>query len=149
MSGMEVPLYATVLLASLHAYLDERREARFPTLRYWLLALALSRPEGAVLCSVFGVLILADRHRAARAGAKIRLVEPISILPFVFSALPFLVNLAVAGSIESTGSQAKSIPPSPTGKRESGLMKNAPRVWGTSSGLQGIPARRTRAPYRR
>jgi len=129
MSGMEVPLYATVLLATLHAYLRERKEARFPKLRWWLLALALSRPEGAVLCFVFGMLILADRHRAARAGAPLRLAEPISILPFLFGLLPFLVNLAVAGSIESTSSQAKSILAEPYRDVRASYIVNTPRVW--------------------
>jgi len=129
MSGMEIPLYATVLLATLHTYLRERKEARFPKLRWWLLALALSRPEGAVLCFVFGVLVLAHRHRAARAGEPLRLAEPISILPFVFAALPFLVNLAVAGSIESTSSQAKSILAEPYKGVRATYIENAPQVW--------------------
>ncbi|HKO22118.1 MAG TPA: hypothetical protein VJX91_05640, partial [Candidatus Eisenbacteria bacterium] len=129
MSGMEIPLYATVLLATLHTYLRERREARFPKLRWWLLALALARPEGAILCFVFGMLILADRHRAARSGASLRLAEPISILPFLFGALPFLVNLAVAGSIESTSSQAKSILAEPYPAVRATYIENAPKVW--------------------
>ena len=131
MSGMEVPLYATVLLATLHAYLRERKEARFPKLRWWLLALALSRPEGAVLCFVFGMLILADRHHAARAGAPLRLAESISILPFLFGLLPFLVNLAVAGSIESTSSQAKSILAEPYRDVRASYIVNSPKVWRT------------------
>jgi hypothetical protein len=156
MSGMEIPLYATVLLASLHTYLDERREARFPKHRYWLLALALSRPEGAILCFVFGVLILADRHRAARAGAKLRLAEPISILPFLFGALPFLVNLAVAESIESTSSQAKSILAEPYKEARESYIQNAPRVWGDIASSyagqflldqRGLPFRRMTIPF--
>lgn len=134
MSGMEIPLYATVLLATLLAYLRERKEARFPKLRWWLLALALSRPEGAVLCFVFGLLILADRHRAARAGAPLRLVDPISIVPFVFGALPFLVNLAVAGSIESTSSQAKSILAEPYRDVRANYIENSPKIWGDIAG---------------
>jgi len=156
MSGMEIPLYATVLLASLSTYLSERREARFPKLRFWLLALALSRPEGAILCFVFGVLILSDRHRAARAGAKIHLAEPISILPFVFGALPFLVNLAVAGSIESTSSQAKSILAEPYKEARESYIQNAPRVWGDIASSyagqflldeRGLPFRRMAIPF--
>jgi hypothetical protein len=156
MSGMEIPLYATVLLASLSTYLGERREARFPKLRFWLLALALSRPEGAILCFMFGLLILADRHRAARAGAKIRLAEPISILPFVFGALPFLVNLAVAGSIESTSSQAKSILAEPYKEARASYIQNAPAVWGDIASSyagqflldgRGLPFRRMTIPF--
>src|SRR5688572_1516481 len=70
MSGMEIPLYGTVLLASLLAYLRERGAARFPTLRWWLFALAASRPEGAILAGLFGVLMVADRLRARRAAAS-------------------------------------------------------------------------------
>ena len=129
MSGMEIAFYATVLLASVSVYLDERREARFPKLRWWLFALALARPEGAVLCFVFGLLILADRHRAARAGAPLRLVDPISVLPFLAGAIPFLVNLAVAGSIESTSSQAKSILAEPYREVRENFVRNTPTVW--------------------
>jgi hypothetical protein len=156
MSGMEIPLYATVLLATLHTYLRERKEARFPKLRWWLLALALSRPEGAVLCFVFGLLVLADRHRAARAGAPLRLAEPISILPFLFGLLPFLVNLAVAGSVESTSSQAKSILAEPYREVRASYIENAPKVWRDIASVyagafllneRGLPFQRMTIPF--
>jgi hypothetical protein len=156
MSGMEIALYATVLLGTVHAYLGERREGRFPTLRWWLLALALARPEGAIFCFVFGVLMLADRHRAARAGAPLRLLEPISILPFVVGAIPFLVNLAVAGSIESTSSQAKSILSEPYRETRMSYIRGAPSVWaGIAASYagqllydeHGLPFRRMTIPF--
>jgi hypothetical protein len=156
MSGMEIALYATVLLATVHAYLDERREGRFPTLRWWLLALALARPEGAILCFVFGILMLADRHRAARAGAPLRLLEPISILPFVVGAIPFLVNLAVAGSIESTSSQAKSILAEPYREARMNYIRGAPEAWAGIVACyagqllldeHGLPFRRMTIPF--
>jgi hypothetical protein len=138
LSGMEVPLYGTVLLASVHAYLDEREKARFRRLPWWLLALALSRPEGAILCFVFGILMAVDTWRARRAGRS-GAVDAASIparggwrrllLPFAFGALPFLVNLTLTGSIESTSSQAKSILSEPYRETRAEYIANAPSVW--------------------
>jgi hypothetical protein len=109
MSGMEIALYGTVLLATTLAYVVERREGRFRATRWWLFALAGSRPEGAILCGVFGVFMAWDRRRASRAPGGPRFLAPALLLPFAAAALPFLVNLAVSGSIESTSAQAKSI----------------------------------------
>ncbi|HET9252716.1 MAG TPA: hypothetical protein VFP58_11440 [Candidatus Eisenbacteria bacterium] len=141
LSGMEIPLYGTVLLASVSVYLDERLTARFRRLPWWLLALALSRPEGAILCFVFGLLMSWDAWRAgrerqdgetgsatpspnSRTGAAARL-----LLPFVAGALPFLVNLAVSGTIESTSSQAKSIFSEPYRETRTEYVTNAPTIW--------------------
>ena len=133
MSGMEIPLYGTVLLASLLAYLKECHAARFPTLRWWLFALAASRPEGAVLAGVFGVLMLADRLRAARgtpaSGEGPRLPRWGLLLPFAAAALPFVVNLLVSGSVESTSSQAKSILAEPYGETRLEYIRGLPAVW--------------------
>jgi len=140
MSGMEIALYGTVLLASLETYLRERDEARFPTLRWWLFVLAASRPEGAVLAGVFGLVLIADRRRAARdardpAGtgpggrALLRGIGWSALLPFAAAALPFLVNLAVAGSIEATSSQAKSILAEPYHETRLEYLRGAHQVW--------------------
>lgn len=141
LSGMEVPLYGTVLLASVHAYLDEREGARFRRLPWWLLALALSRPEGAILCFVFGTLMAIDAWRLSRAGhegrdatkgttrSSPRRALPRLLLPFLFGAIPFLVNLALSGTIESTSSQAKSILAEPYRETRAEYIANAPSVW--------------------
>jgi hypothetical protein len=143
LSGMEIPLYGTVLLASVHAYLVEREDARFRRLPWWLLALALSRPEGAILCFVFGILMAADTWRAARerrsanaegasaaaAPGPLRSAATRLLLPFAFGALPFLVNLAVSGTIESTSSQAKSILAEPYRETRAEYIANAPATW--------------------
>jgi len=130
MSGMEIPLYGTVLLGSLHVYLRERETARFKTLRWWLFALAASRPEGAILAGVFGLLMLADRRRAARAAGAPWRAGPEALLPFAAAALPFIVNLLVSGSIESTSSQAKSILAEPYRETRLTYLTGAPVVWG-------------------
>ena len=129
LSGMELPLYGTVLLGTTLSYLRERREARFPTFPWWTLALAGARPEGAILCAVFGVLAVFDRWCASRRDADRRLWTPALVLPFAAAALPFLVNLAVAGSLESTSSQAKSILAEPYAETRRELLAGAPRVW--------------------
>lgn len=134
LSGMEIALYATVLLASFLAYVKERDAARFPALRWWLFALAASRPEGAVLAGVFGLLMLADRLRAARtartAGGETRFPWWPAALPFAAAAMPFLVNLLVSGSIEATSSQAKSILAEPYRETRLQYVSGAPLVWG-------------------
>jgi hypothetical protein len=130
LSGMEIALYATLLLASLHAYLREREAARFRSLRWWLFALAAARPEGAVLAGVFGLLMLGDQIRASRAaGTGPRRLGWSALLPFVAAALPFLVNLAVAGSIEATSSQAKSILAEPYRETRLQYLRGTPLVW--------------------
>lgn len=136
MSGMEIALYATVLLVSFRVYLREREAARFPTLRWWLFALATSRPEGAILAGVFGVLMLMDRMRAARRGATPGEKRPAAhaigldaLLPFAAAALPFLVNLLVSGSIEATSSQAKSILAEPYRETKLSYLTGSPSVW--------------------
>jgi hypothetical protein len=145
LSGMEIPLYGTVLLASVSAYLDERRSASFRRLPWWLLVLALSRPEGAILCFVFGALMGIDRWRAAREGrsaesgresdAARRPMPPrlekgaALLLPFAVGAIPFLVNLALSGTVESTSSQAKSIFSEPYRETRAEYIANAPGIW--------------------
>lgn len=129
LSGMELPLYGTALLGTTMAYLRERREARFPTLPWWALALAGSRPEGAVLCGLLGLLAAFDRWRAARREGGRPFWNPALLLPFAAAALPFLVNLAVAGSIESTSSQAKSILGEPYAETRAAFLAGAPGVW--------------------
>jgi hypothetical protein len=129
-SGMEVALYATVLLVSVHVYLSERGEGRFPSLRWWLFALAASRPEGAILCSVFGLLMARDRLRASRASGGPSARSAALLLPFAATALPFLVNLAVGGSIESTSSQAKSILAEPYKETRIEYIQRSPEIWG-------------------
>jgi hypothetical protein len=130
LSGMEIFLYGTVLLASFRAYLRERDAAVFPTLRWWLFALAASRPEGAILAGVFGLLMLADRWRAGRSSGVRGRLGPELLLPFAAAALPFLVNLIVSGSIESTGSQAKSILAEPYRDTRLHYLLGVPEVWG-------------------
>ncbi|HKQ18155.1 MAG TPA: hypothetical protein VJW75_00280 [Candidatus Eisenbacteria bacterium] len=135
MSGMELPLYGTALLATVLVYLRERHDARFPTLPWWLFALAGSRPEGAVLCGVFGLLAIHDRRRVARRAGEAQSWTPRLLLPFAAAALPFVVNLLVAGSIESTSSQAKSILAEPyeTTRRE--YLTGAPLIWRETAAL--------------
>src|SRR5262245_51955912 len=138
MSGMEIALYGTVLLASFRAYLRERNDARFPTLRWWLFALAVARPEGAVLSGVFGIMMLVDRwnrgnaaKRAAPDGPRVtaRAIGLDALLPFVAAAVPFLVNLLVSGSIEATSSQAKSILAEPYRDTRHAYLTGLPSVW--------------------
>lgn len=129
MSGMEIPLYATVLLATLLLYLDEREAGRFPRLRWWLFVLACSRPEGAVLSFVLGAAMAAERWRASRAPGGPRFWSPALAIPFLAAALPFLVNLAISGSIESTSSQAKSILAEPHPEVRRRLFLGLPAVW--------------------
>lgn len=129
LSGMEIGLYATVLMGTLTAYLAERTAARFPTLPWWLIALAGSRPEGAVLCLVFGLLMAWDRLRASRVPDGPRFPSASLLLPFAAAALPFLVNLAVSGSIESTSSQAKSILAEPYRETRAEYLANTPTIW--------------------
>ncbi|MGE5176807.1 MAG: hypothetical protein ACM3JJ_10580 [Hyphomicrobiales bacterium] len=129
LSGMEIALYATVLLGTVLAYLDEREEARFPTFRWWVFALAASRPEGAVLCGVFGLLAAFDRWRASRRSGGPPAWSPALLLPFAAAALPFVVNLIVSGSIESTSSQAKSILAEPYAETRWKYILGAPLVW--------------------
>ncbi len=129
MTGMEIGLYAAVHLGSLLLYLREREAAEFPRLRWMVFLLAASRPEGAILSGVFGVAMFLDRRRAATAGRLSRFFDPALLLPFAAAALPFLVNLAVSGSIESTSSQAKSIlaEPHPDIRRQ--FLLDSPKVW--------------------
>ena len=129
MSGMEIGLYASVLLGTVWLYLRERDAARFPRLKWVLFLLAISRPEGAVLSGVFGLVMARDRWRAARAGSIDRFWTPSLALPFLAAALPFLVNLAISGAFESTSSQAKSIlaEPHPDVRRK--FLLDSPQVW--------------------
>ncbi len=129
LSGMEIALYATVLLATLLAYLRERDEARFPTARVWVFALAASRPEGAVLAGVMAVVMLLDARRVSRIPGGRRLAHPALALPFLAAALPFLVNLAVTGSVESTGAEAKSILAEPHSDTRAEYIRESPKVW--------------------
>jgi len=135
MSGMEIALYGTVLLLSFRAYLRERDAARFPTLRWWLFALAVARPEGALLAGVFGILMLVDRwnaaKRAAPSGTRVtaRAIGLEAFLPFAAAAIPFLVNLLVSGSIEATSSQAKSILAEPYHETRHAYLMGLPSVW--------------------
>jgi hypothetical protein len=129
LSGMEVALYATVLLGALTVYLRERPAARFRTLGWWLLALAGSRPEGAILCLVFGLLVAMDRWRASRAPGGPTFVSASLLLPFAAAALPFVVNLALSGSIESSSSQAKSILAEPYAETRAEYLANTPTIW--------------------
>lgn len=129
MSGMEIGLYASVLLATVWIYLREREEGSFPRLRWMLFLLAASRPEGAVLSGVFGLVMAYDRWRAVRAGRIPRFWSPSLALPFAAAAMPFVINLLVSGSIESTSSQAKSIlaEPHPDVRRK--FLLESPKVW--------------------
>ncbi|HEY3156782.1 MAG TPA: hypothetical protein VGK76_09210 [Candidatus Eisenbacteria bacterium] len=129
MSGMEIGLYATVLLGTLVLYLNEREGGTFPRLRWCLFLLAASRPEGAVLSGVLGLVMAHDRWRASRADHGPRFWSAALLMPFAAAALPFLVNLAVSGSIESTSSQAKSIlaEPHPDVRRK--FLTDSPKVW--------------------
>jgi hypothetical protein len=129
MSGMEIGLYASVLLASLVLYLEERERAIFPRLRWMLFLLAVSRPEGAVLSGVLGIAMLFDRRRAAREGQVPRFLDPVLLVPFAAAAFPFLVNLLVSGSIESTSSQAKSILAEPHPDVRWKFLMESPKVW--------------------
>lgn len=129
LSGMEIALYATVLLATLHAYLKERAGGRFPRTRWWLFALAASRPEGAALAVVFGGAMLLARSRASREPGGPRLLSPVVLLPFVAAAVPFLVCWIVTGSIQSTGAMAKSILSDPHPDTRAQLIRQSPLVW--------------------
>jgi hypothetical protein len=127
-SGMEIALYGTALLLSVRAYLDERRAALFPTLPWWLFVLAGSRPEGAVLCGVYALLMAGDRWKASRAAGGPSFVSPALLLPIAAAALPFLVNLAITGSLESTSSQAKSILAEPYAETRAVYLQNTPTI---------------------
>ncbi len=127
-SGMEIALYGTVLLAAVDAYIRERPSARFQTLRWWLFALAGARPEGAILCGMFAILIARDRWRASRVDTGLRFRSGVLLLPLLAAALPFLVNLAVSGSIESTSSQAKSILAEPYQETRTEYLSNTPTI---------------------
>ena len=127
-SGMEIGFYGTVLLATIDAYLRERSEAQFPTLRWWVFALAGARPEGAVLCFVIGLLVLWDRRRASRTPGARRPLSPALLLPLAAGALPFLVNLALTGNVESTSSQAKSILSEPYAESRTDYIRNSPTI---------------------
>lgn len=129
MSGMEIALYGTVLLATLHAYVRERDGGRFPTTGWWTFALAGARPEGAILAGVFGLAMLGARVRASRAPAGPRPFAPGSLLPFAAAALPFLLTLALTGSIESTSAQAKSILADPNPESRVQLIGETPAIW--------------------
>ena len=139
LSGMEIAFYGTVLLATVAVYLEERATARFRKLPWWLFALALSRPEGAILCFVFGALMgwetwrARSRHEeepgAEAPSGKRGLAVARLLLPFAAGALPFLVNLALTGTIESTSSQAKSIFSEPYRETRSEYLAGAPGIW--------------------
>jgi len=129
MSGMEIALYGSVLLGALVLYLNEREEATFPRLRWLLFLLAASRPEGAILCGVLGLVMAHDRWRASRADRGPHFLSPALLIPFAAAALPFLVNLAVSGSIESTSSQAKSIFSEPHPDVRHKFLIESPGVW--------------------
>ena len=129
LSGMEIALYATVLLGALTVYLRERSTARFPALRWWLLALAGSRPEGAILCLVFGLLMARDRWQGSRAAGGPPFLSAALLLPFAAAAVPFVVNLALTGSLESTSSQAKSILAEPYAETRAEYLANTPTIW--------------------
>jgi len=129
MSGMEIGLYASVLLATLWIYLREREEARFPLLRWILFVLSASRPEGAVLSGVLAFVMAYDRWRAVRSGSIPRFWSITLALPFLAAAMPFVINLAVSGSIESTSSQAKSILAEPHPDIRHKFLADSPKVW--------------------
>ncbi|HTF90898.1 MAG TPA: hypothetical protein VK843_20940 [Planctomycetota bacterium] len=120
LSGMELALYGTALLGTTLAYLRERKEARFRTLPWWMLALAGSRPEGAVLCGVLGVVMVVDRWRVSKREEGRVFWTPALLIPWIAAALPFAVNLAIDGYVEPMSSQAKSIfsEPYPDTRRE-------------------------------
>lgn len=129
LSGMEIGLYAVLLLATTLAYVREREEARFPKFRWWVFLLAGARPEGAVLCGVFALLALRDAWTAgARDGA--RRSPTTALLCVAAMAMPFIVNAAVSGSIESTSSQAKSILAEPYRETRATYIAGAPRIVG-------------------
>src|SRR5439155_12554238 len=56
-------------------------------------------------------------------------LSPALLIPFAAAALPFLVNLAVSGSIESTSSQAKSIFSEPHPDVRHKFLIESPGVW--------------------
>ena len=129
LSGMEIALYATVLLATLDAYIRERPGGRFPAATGWLFALAASRPEGAALALVFGVAMLLARRSASRAAGGPRFLSPALLLPFAAVALPFLINWAVTGSFQPTGAAAKSILSEPHPDSRAELIRGSPALW--------------------
>jgi hypothetical protein len=98
-------------------------------LRWLLFVLAASRPEGAVLTGVLALVMARDRWRAVKSGSIPRFWSATLVLPFVAAALPFLINLAVSGSIESTSSQAKSILAEPHQDIRHKFMVDSPKVW--------------------
>ena len=126
-SGMEIALYGTVLLATVLSYLSERGDGRFRRTPWWLLALAGSRPEGALLCVVFGALLLADHVRATR-GPGSRRFPTAAAMALGAAALPFAVNFLVSGSMESTGSQAKSTLAEPYAETRAKMIAETPSI---------------------
>lgn len=129
LSGMEIGLYGALLLATTLAYVRERGDARFPTFRWWVFLLAGARPEGAILCGVFAVFALRDAWAAGARDGERR--SPMTAaLCLAAAAIPFLVNLAVVGSVESTSSQAKSIFAEPYRESRASYLAGAPRIAG-------------------
>jgi hypothetical protein len=128
LSGMEIVFYAAVLLAATHAYLRERVDARFRTFPWWALLLAGARPEGAVLCGIFSLLVVRDAWRAGARDGTRRSPLPAALV-LAAAALPFVVNLAVSGAFESTSSQAKSILAEPYADTRLAYLFGLPRIW--------------------
>ncbi|HEY6572025.1 MAG TPA: hypothetical protein VI198_01800, partial [Candidatus Eisenbacteria bacterium] len=128
LSGMEIGLYTTILLGTVLAYAREREEGRFPTFVWWAFGLAGARPEGAILCGVLALFVARDSWKAGEGGGGRR-----SPLPFALclaaAALPFLVNLVVSGSLESTSSQAKSILAEPYADTRLYYLTGLPALW--------------------
>ena len=129
-SGMEIALYGTVLLGTTLSYLSERSAGRFGSTRWWILALAGSRPEGALLCVPFGALLLWDHRRASRDKGRPGpgRFPTAAAMAIGAAALPFIANLLVSGSIESTGSQAKSTLAEPYAETRAKMVAETPTV---------------------
>ncbi len=103
LSGMEVGLFASAILLTLLAFQTERGEGKFYRTAAAAALMGLSRPEGVFLALPVALLVLllsSERPWPERA-----LTASLCLL----GGAQFLVNLAVGGSLASTGAQAKSV----------------------------------------
>jgi len=111
LSGLEIPLFTTILLLSLFCFLkDLDRNTFFGTMAACGL-LAISRPEGLVLsCSLALLLLLAGQLKRLKEGARGSWKGRLWVLlPFVMSILYLVMNKAVTGHLSTSSASSKSM----------------------------------------
>lgn len=103
LSGMEVGLFATMILATLLFFVLERSTGRFYGTSFAAALMGLSRPEGFFLAIPVALMILAasrDKNRGHRLFFAL-----ISLA----GGFQFLMNWYLTRSFASTGAQVKSV----------------------------------------